>query len=501
MPTLFKPDVVRKLPKDAELVSRDGVPCVRIRNAGKKASIYKLTADGKGYLRPSNVWHARLSLGDGPRKLIPLGTCKEAATVKLGHLLTELAEAKALGRPLSKLKTRPVAELLDEYRQHQADKQISPKEIKLSQRRLSLALNGSHLVKLAQLEAAPVERWLAQQRSLNAFGISTSNFYVKSLKTFGNWLVRENYATVNPFRNLNKLNASVDVRRRRRALTDAELTALVSAARSGRPRLGLSGEARSMLYLFCALTGLRANEAATLSRSSLHLDATPPVVVVEAGQSKRRRTDRVPLHPGLVDQLRSYLASLGEEAPLWPSDWATNGDGAKLIRHDLEAARKAWLGENPSAEQRESEFLLARNRAGEVLDFHSLRHTFVTNLVRAGVEPKLAKELARHSTIVLTLDRYAHVSVQEQADGVNRLQMPSAEMSFRRVPKRVPSAGQGCGNLGSLEHSASDENIKLCESQPVEVTRLEERCKGLKKLRSVGLEPTTGDLEGRCSSS
>jgi site-specific recombinase XerD len=46
-----------------------------------------------------------------------------------------------------------------------------------------------------------------------------------------------------------------------------------------------------------------------------------------------------------------------------------------------------------------------RDRDGGVADFHSLRHTFVTNLVNAGVAPKDAKELVRHSTITLTMDR------------------------------------------------------------------------------------------------
>jgi site-specific recombinase XerD len=44
------------------------------------------------------------------------------------------------------------------------------------------------------------------------------------------------------------------------------------------------------------------------------------------------------------------------------------------------------------------DFLLLRDHEGRVADFHSLRHTFVTNLVNAGVAPKDAKELARHST-------------------------------------------------------------------------------------------------------
>ena len=39
-----------------------------------------------------------------------------------------------------------------------------------------------------------------------------------------------------------------------------------------------------------------------------------------------------------------------------------------------------------------------------------------------GVHPKVAKELARHSTIALTMDRYTHVELDEMARGVNSLE-------------------------------------------------------------------------------
>lgn len=60
---------------------------------------------------------------------------------------------------------------------------------------------------------------------------------------------------------------------------------------------------------------------------------------------------------------------------------------------------------------RATDVLTYHSREGGVTDFHSLRHTFISNLVNAGVAPKDAKELARHSTITLTMDRYAHVNL------------------------------------------------------------------------------------------
>jgi integrase/recombinase XerD len=63
-----------------------------------------------------------------------------------------------------------------------------------------------------------------------------------------------------------------------------------------------------------------------------------------------------------------------------------------------------------------------------VADFHALRHTFITNLVKAGVQPKDAKELARHSTSTLTMDRYAHVGVRDTAAALSKLTLQTLPM-------------------------------------------------------------------------
>ncbi len=79
---------------------------------------------------------------------------------------------------------------------------------------------------------------------------------------------------------------------------------------------------------------------------------------------------------------------------------------AKMIRADLVDARSAWIDavSEPNEQERreESSFLAYRDDAGWVTDFHGLRRTFISNLARGGVHPKVAQQLARHSTITLT---------------------------------------------------------------------------------------------------
>jgi hypothetical protein len=79
----------------------------------------------------------------------------------------------------------------------------------------------------------------------------------------------------------------------------------------------------------------------------------------------------------------------------------------------------------PRCASRNRARLAYRDPGGRVADFHSLRHRFVTELVNAGVAPKDAKELARHSSITLTMDRYAHVGVRDTAAAVAKLNLPT----------------------------------------------------------------------------
>src|SRR5262249_43964533 len=64
------------------------------------------------------------------------------------------------------------------------------------------------------------------------------------------------------------------------------------------------------------------------------------------------------------------------------------------------------------------EFAKFADRAEGVprIRFHDLRHSHATQLLAAGVHPKVAQERLGHSTISLTLDLYSHVSDTMQED-------------------------------------------------------------------------------------
>ena len=64
--------------------------------------------------------------------------------------------------------------------------------------------------------------------------------------------------------------------------------------------------------------------------------------------------------------------------------------------------------------------------------FHDLRHSHATQLLAAGVHPKIVQERLGHSTITVTMDLYSHVSEPIQSDATARL-----DEAYGQVPKEV----------------------------------------------------------------
>ena len=83
-----------------------------------------------------------------------------------------------------------------------------------------------------------------------------------------------------------------------------------------------------------------------------------------------------------------------------------------------------------------------------IADFHSLRHTFITNLVAGGVHPKVAQQLARHSSITLTMDRYSHLGLIDMTAGLAALPTIVApdSQTMRATGTTDDAADFGCTN-------------------------------------------------------
>ena len=122
--------------------------------------------------------------------------------------------------------------------------------------------------------------------------------------------------------------------------------------------------------------------------------------------------------------MRSWFPKISADAPLWPGKWAAQKQTGKFIQKDLEAARIQWRADAATESERESRTksptLLYKNDTGQA-DFHALRHTYLSRLGRSGVSAKAMQKLARHSTVELTIGRYAHANLNDLGSAVRQM--------------------------------------------------------------------------------
>jgi integrase len=268
-----------------------------------------------------------------------------------------------------------------------------------------------------------------KRRPLSARAV---NARLTALKSFTRWLFRTERMRTDPMMQVAKLNVSSDRRLIRRALLDEEVTWLIQAAEKGPVVRDMTGPERAMLYRLAVETGLRAGELASLTPASFHLaDLDAATVKVTAAYSKHRRDDILPLRRDVAEAVAAFIAGKPADARLFAVPPRT----AEMIQTDLAAAREAWIKGAKTKQEREARrtttFLADADGSGRVVDFHALRHTFITRLARSGVVPAVAKSLARHSTIVLTMDHYTHTLIGDERAALDRL--PSIDATRANV--------------------------------------------------------------------
>jgi integrase len=303
-----------------------------------------------------------------------------------------------LGNRFANQEKRPLAEHLAEYVADLGARGNCSEYVLTTESHAKKVLQGCKWVYARDITPEAAQAYLADLGK-RGLGPSAVNHYLKAVKGFAAWMMRNRRTSENRLAYLRGFNPKLDVRHERRALTDEECRRLVQAAERGPVRFGMSGPQRALVYRLALGTGLRRNELRSLTWSSFDLDGREPTVTVEAGYSKHRRRDVLPLASHLVPALRDWKAEHPADGVVFP----LSQDTARMLKVDLKDA-----GVDP-------------DKGDRVVDFHALRHTFITKLAEGKVHPKVAQMLARHQSITLTMDHYTHLDVLSHRPALDAL--------------------------------------------------------------------------------
>jgi len=123
------------------------------------------------------------------------------------------------------------------------------------------------------------------------------------------------------------------------------------------------------------------------------------------------------MHPVVAEKFREWLEAKdikrSELVFALKSAGGNLRSTSKMMRLDLQRARNMWIEAASDEDEREkrtnSDVLTYCNEDGLFADFHANRHTFVSNLGKAGIAPKPAQTLARHRDPILNMNVYTHV--------------------------------------------------------------------------------------------
>lgn len=369
------------------------------------ATIYKMSD------RPN--WMISWFDGTGTRKTRSSGTTDKKAADALAAKLERDAMLRREGvvdpraDGFAEGAKRPLLEHVEKFAEYLRDKGDTERHALDREQQLRALIERMKVSRVAHLTPARVQGALADLRKERDLALRTLSRYLVAAKALTRWLVREGLLQSDPLAGLSRFNAETDRRLVRRALTHEEATALIAAAERGGRAVGLSGRDRAALYRIALGTGFRASEIGSLTPESFDLDGDMPTITVKAGYSKNRTEAVQPIRADLAHALRPWLSEKARGERVFAVR-ELRYSAARMVRKDLAIAGIAVKDED-----------------GSVIDFHALRHSYITEVVRAGASVKEAQTLARHKTPDLTFRVYAHARLHDLTRTLER--MPPVE--------------------------------------------------------------------------
>ncbi len=298
-------------------------------------------------------------------------------------------------------------------------KKRTPKHIKHVNSTLLRIFDECKFIHWSDISATQLETYLSDIQECEQLSARTFNHKLKTVKQFCTWMVRNGKATLSPILNLECINEETDKRLVRRSLEPEEIRYLLQYLQQAPANSGMDGYSRSLFYRLTCETGLRSDEIRSLHVSSFNFSKN--TVTVKAAYSKRKREDTLPIRPDTAKELQGFFKNKHPNTKAFNAPEKTG----KMLKADLASARDNWISEvkcSPQEFQRrlESDFLKVDSDRG-IVDFHSLRHTTGSLLADAGVHPKVAQEIMRHSDINLTMNTYTHVLRGRESEAVAAL--------------------------------------------------------------------------------
>lgn len=234
-----------------------------------------------------------------------------------------------------------------------------------------------------------------QLENLETLSVGSINKYLQCFSALLSWAYKNGYSSSNPFEGM-KLKA--DKKKKRNLFSDVDVKRIID---------NLDGEKSRRNYwgvMIALYTGARLNEIASLTPDDVKQDKETGIWYFDINDNsdyKHLKTEasnrRVPIHSKLLDK---GILDFTHEAG------AKKGNNLRLL-YDLTYSEKEGWGRKLGRWFNDT-FLkkLALKQSG--LSFHSIRHTVITSLRKAGVDNHDVRPIVGHEPDGVTEAVYNH---------------------------------------------------------------------------------------------
>ncbi len=236
--------------------------------------------------------------------------------------------------------------------------------------------------RLDEISPLALERYRRQRQKMDRSDV-TINRELAFLRNLYTMAITWEKATENPVKKVRLARENND---KMRFLSPDEETRLLAQC----------GIQLKPLMITALNTGFRSSELLSLTWADV--DFSGGYITVRAAYAKNGESRSITMNKGLTETLKAIRISGSMSEVVFLS---SRGTPYRSFRSAFERA--------------------VRKGSIEDVTFHSLRHTFASRLVMAGVDLPTVKELMGHKDIKMTL-RYTHLSNRHKQNAVNALE-------------------------------------------------------------------------------
>lgn len=233
---------------------------------------------------------------------------------------------------------------------------------------------------------------------LNEVRNTTVNIDLKTMRAIFNIAEKWNWISHNPTKKVKLLLIS---QKEKLAFSESELKIIIN---------NISNLKLLNIVLFASYTGCRLNEILNVQWKDINFGEK--ILIIRNKENFKTKTGKIRQIP-ISDKFLELLNTMLDQTPTGNILSYYNPDNYIF----LNTINKKFI---PSFVSMKFKKVLRKLNFPEKFHFHCLRHTFITELIKAGVNINYVKEIAGHSEIQTTMN-YIHIVTNDLREAVNKI--------------------------------------------------------------------------------